>query len=169
MNERRNSSVNSTRKPSGPRRLGDLAKPILDPALRRQGFAQHEIVTRWRDIVGALLAATSVPEHLRFPSGTRRGGTLYVRVDSSFALEFQHLSTQVLERINTYYGYGAVEKLVIKQGPLPFVFRKKADSPKTLTTFEEADLKDALAALKPGPVRDSLARLGRRVLATRPT
>ncbi|MDA0338546.1 MAG: DUF721 domain-containing protein, partial [Proteobacteria bacterium] len=90
-------------------------------------------------------------------------------VDSSFALEFQHLSTQVLERINTYYGYGAVEKLVIKQGPLPFVIKEKTDSPETLTMSEEADLKDTLAALKPGPVRDSLARLGRRVLAIRPT
>jgi hypothetical protein len=149
----------------GPRRFGELARPLLSPALRKQGFAQNEIVTRWRDVVGPLLAARSMPERLRFPQGERSGGTLFIRVESSFALEFQHLTPQILERVNTFYGYRAVAKLVMKQGPIPRPAAKAAKPEKPLGPDEAAGLDHSLAGLRPGPVKDALARLGRRLLA----
>lgn len=149
----------------GPRRFGDLARPLLSPALRRQGFAQHEIVTRWREIVGALLASRSMPERLKFPQGERLDGTLFIRVESSFALEFQHLTPQILDRVNTYYGYRAVAKLVMKQGPLPRPPPRRADPGRSLGEAGEAELRGSLEGLKPGPVKDALNRLGRRLLA----
>ena len=49
-----------------------------------------------------------------------RGGTLHVRVGSgALALELQHLEPVVIERINTYFGYRAVERLKLVHGPLP--------------------------------------------------
>ena len=36
--------------------IGLECPPLLSPALRKQGFAQNEIVTRWREVVGPLLA-----------------------------------------------------------------------------------------------------------------
>ncbi|MFN3232431.1 MAG: DUF721 domain-containing protein [Alphaproteobacteria bacterium] len=154
-----------TKKRGGTRRLGDLARPLLTPAFRRQGFAQQEIVTRWREIVGPLLGKRSVPERLNFPRSQRRGGTLSVLVESAFALEFQHLTPQVLDRVNTYYGYAAVEKLVIRQGPLPRERRTAAKPETELSEKAAAELQADLADMKPGPARDSLARLGKRLLA----
>lgn len=150
---------------SGPRSYGDVARKLLTPALRRQGFAQHEIVTRWQTIVGPLLAAKSVPERLRFPANERRGGTLFVRVESAFALEFQHLTPQILERVNSYYGYTAVEKVVIRQGVLPTTVNRIPDSAPHMTQAAEKDLHDMLDGVPPGPLRDSLTRLGLHVLA----
>ena len=151
----------------GPRRFGELARPLLSPALRRQGFAQNEIVTRWQDVVGPLLASRSLPERLRFPQGERLDGTLFIRVESSFALEFQHLTPQILERVNAFYGYRAVAKLVMKQGPVPRppASRREAEAP--LDAETQAGLDHSLDGLKPGPVKDALARLGRRLLAER--
>jgi hypothetical protein len=149
----------------GPRRFGDLAKPLLSPALRRQGFAQQEIVTRWRDVVGPLLAARSMPERLRFPQGERADGTLFIRVESSFALEFQHLTPQILDRVNTFYGYRAVARLVMKQGPIPRPPPPRGGTAKPLDAAAETGLRDSLEALKPGPLKDALGRLGRRLLA----
>ena len=149
----------------GPRRFGDLARPLLSPALRKQGFAQNEIVTRWREVVGPLLASRSMPERLRFPQGERIDGTLFIRVESSFALEFQHLTPQILERVNRFYGYRAVVKLVMKQGPIPRPAVRPAAAEKPLAGEAEAGLERSLEGLKPGPLKDALNRLGRRVLA----
>ncbi|MGE0666660.1 MAG: DUF721 domain-containing protein [Sphingomonadales bacterium] len=149
----------------GPRRFGELARPLLSPALRRQGFAQNEIVTRWRDVVGPLLAARSMPERLRFPQGERIDGTLFIRVESSFALEFQHLTPQILERVNTFYGYRAVARMVMKQGPVPRPAATRSEAEPGLDAETEAGLGRSLDGLKPGPVKDALARLGRRLLA----
>lgn len=149
----------------GPRRFGDLARPLLSPALRKQGFAQNEIVTRWREVVGALLASRSMPERLRFPQGERIDGTLFIRVESSFALEFQHLTPQILERVNTFYGYRAVAKLVMKQGPIPRPAARPAAAEKPLPAETQAGLESSLEGMKPGPLKDALNRLGRRLLA----
>ena len=149
----------------GPRRFGDLARPLLSPALRKQGFAQNEIVTRWREVVGALLASRSMPERLRFPQGERIDGTLFIRVESSFALEFQHLTPQILERVNTFYGYRAVAKLVMKQGPIPRPAVRPAAADKPLPAEAHAGLEHSLEGLKSGPLKDALNRLGRRLLA----
>lgn len=157
--------MTAKRTSTGTRRFGELARPLLTPALRRQGFAQHEIVTRWRDIVGALLASRSLPEKLQFPSAERTGGALFIRVESSFALEFQHLTPQILDRVNTYYGYRAVTKLILKQGPIPRPAPLRRQPPAPLSPEVERDLNESLDALKPGPMRDALARLGRKVLA----
>lgn len=149
----------------GPRRFGDLARPLLSPALRKQGFAQNEIVTRWREVVGPLLASRSMPERLRFPQGERIDGALFIRVESSFALEFQHLTPQILERVNTFYGYRAVAKLVMKQGPIPRPAARASASDKPLPAEVQAGLENSLEGMKPGPLKDALNRLGRRLLA----
>ncbi|MEN3974430.1 DciA family protein [Emcibacter sp. SYSU 3D8] len=149
----------------GPRRFGDLARPLLSPALRKQGFAQNEIVTRWRDVVGALLASRSMPERLRFPQGERIDGVLFIRVESSFALEFQHLTPQILEKVNTFYGYRAVAKLVMKQGPIPRAAPRPSVTVAALPAETEAGLARSLDTLKPGPLKEALGRLGRRILA----
>lgn len=90
--------------------LGRLTRDLC----ASQGFAQAEIITRWRGIVGPLLAAHSLPEKLSFPKG-QDSGTLYVYADSAFALELQHLSPQVTERINGYFGFPAVSRIAIRQ------------------------------------------------------
>ncbi|MDX1580648.1 MAG: DUF721 domain-containing protein, partial [Alphaproteobacteria bacterium] len=93
------------RRHSGPRPLASLTRRMTEPAFRRQGFAQQDIVTRWAQIVGPALGETSLPEKLNFPPGKRRGGTLIVRVEGGMALELQHLAPQVIERVNSYFGY----------------------------------------------------------------
>ncbi|MEL6289347.1 MAG: DciA family protein, partial [Pseudomonadota bacterium] len=45
-------------------------------------------------------------------------GTLVLRVDGPLALELQHRSAQLIERINRYFGYRAIAALRILQAPL---------------------------------------------------
>ncbi|MGE0718783.1 MAG: DUF721 domain-containing protein [Alphaproteobacteria bacterium] len=85
----------------------------------RYGFAVAAIVTEWRAIVGTPLADHTLPERLVFPTGARREGTLYLRVESAWALEIQHLSHRIVERINGHFGFRAVARLTLRHGPVP--------------------------------------------------
>lgn len=78
-----------------------------------------EIVTKWPKIVGPEFAETVMPLTLKFPAGKRFGATLEVRTHSAFAPLLQQSGQQILNKINIYFGYGAVEKMIIKQGPMP--------------------------------------------------
>lgn len=99
-------------------RLSNLLPKEARRVFRQFGFAESAIITRWHEVVGAELARYSMPLTLKFPRGKRVGGTLHIRVDGPIATELQHLEPILVEKINTFYGYGAVQKVAISQGPI---------------------------------------------------
>ena len=113
---------------------------ILKPALKKRGFPAMALIAQWPEIAGDALAAHAVPERVSWPrraqthipesedpavdrtaarSRTRGdGATLRLRVDPVMALEVEYQKAQILERINTFFGYQAVTSLKIVQGPV---------------------------------------------------
>lgn len=101
--------------------LRSVAAPVSKvarPMLKRRGLAGGRIVAEWKQIVGDALAACSCPEKLS-PARGEHDGVLRIRVDGPLAIELQHLEPQIIERINGYFGYRAVGRLVMVRGPLP--------------------------------------------------
>ncbi len=100
----------------GMRTLGNSVTRISSSAMRRRGFAEAAILTNWDTIVGQQLADHSQPSRIVFPRGERAGGTLHLRISSAFAPDIQHLSPQIVERINGHFGYAAIARLELHQG-----------------------------------------------------
>ena len=92
---------------------------VGDAAFRRFGFVQGAVVSRWKEIVGERYAKVSVPESIRFPSGRKSGGVLTLLVDGAHAPLLQHIAPMVMERVNRFFGYEAVNRIVFRQGRLP--------------------------------------------------
>jgi hypothetical protein len=92
---------------------------IAKPLFRRRGFAEGAIITDWPAIVGAHLSSIVTPERLAFERDRRDHGTLMVRVAPAFGPEVQHLSPQIIERVNVHFGYPAVAQLRILPGVMP--------------------------------------------------
>ncbi|QPC42112.1 DUF721 domain-containing protein [Kaustia mangrovi] len=144
----------------------------------RYGFAYAEILSQWPAIVGEELAAISQPERLRWPrlspleaedSKARRqrkyGGTLVIRVTHGRALEVQHDTPRIMERINSYYGYAAIAELKVIQGPLARRGDRGAHppAPPTLDAPEERALRREISDIEDDGLRKALHRLGRGV------
>lgn len=153
----------SPERSGGVRPLAALLPKIARTALGHRGFAENGIITDWPAIVGPTLAARSTPVKLAFPPGRRQEATLVVRVGGSLALELQHLEPLVVERLNSYFGYRAVARLKILQGPLPASPGAPEEEPPPLDAAEEIELEQELAAVADERVREALARLGRAV------
>jgi hypothetical protein len=143
-----------------PRPLSDLLHKTLKDAFAKQGFASTELVTRWTEIVGAEIAAHSEPEKIQWPrpvgGKTPEPGTLVLRVEGPTAIEIQHLSGVVLERVNRFFGWQAVGSLRLRQAPVRRTAPKRHPAPDleatarvaaTLSDIQDADLRDALARL----------------------
>ena len=101
------------------RAAGELVGDIGGTAFRRFGFVQGALVSRWKEIVGDHYALVSQPESIRFPAGARAGGTLTLLVEGAHAPLMQHLGPMVMERVNRFFGYEAVARIVFRQGRLP--------------------------------------------------
>jgi hypothetical protein len=146
---------------SYPRPLKDLLHNTLTDAFAKQGFASTELVTRWSEIVGAEIATHSEPEKIQWSrphdGQTPEPGTLVLRVEGPTAIEIQHLSGVVLERVNRFFGWQAVGSLRLRQAPLGRKVPKPHPSPDPDAT---ALMAASLTDIKDENLRDALARLG---------
>ena len=97
-----------------------LAVAAADKVLRKRGFAQATLIRAWPTIVGETFARVSIPEKISYPPHRRSGGVLHLRVERGAALEIQHQEPRLIERINATFGYAAISRITIRQGPLPY-------------------------------------------------
>ena len=101
-----------------PASLGRLIPGIVAEAYRRRGFTEPALLTGWRAIVGDETAERAVPMKIAFPRGSRTAGTLHIRVEGAYATELQHNASRIIERLNGFYGYAAIARLALHQGPV---------------------------------------------------
>ena len=101
------------------RSAGDILGKVGGVAFKRFGFIQSAVVSRWGEIVGERYAKVSSPESIRFPAGRKSGGVLTLLVEGAHAPLMQHLSPLIIERVNRFFGYEAVNRLVFRQGRPP--------------------------------------------------
>src|SRR5215510_8519193 len=134
--------------------------------LGRHGLAEGGLVADWASIVGATIAGCSLPLRLSFTGGERRDGTLHVRVAGALALELQHLEPQVLERINGYFGYRAVGRLKIHQGPVPAPPAPRLPPAPPPTAEADAEIGGLLSTVEDDGLREALRGLGHSLRST---
>ncbi|HEX8654779.1 MAG TPA: DciA family protein, partial [Allosphingosinicella sp.] len=98
------------------RAVSDMLPAAGGAAFRRFGFVQSSIVSRWSEIVGERYDRVSSPESIRFPHGTRSKGVLTLVVEGAHGPMMQHVAPVIIERVNRFFGYPAVERVTFRQG-----------------------------------------------------
>jgi hypothetical protein len=114
---------------SFPRPLSDLLHRTISERFAQQGFASTELITRWSDIAGDEIAAHSQPIKITWPRQADENdpepATLVLRVEGPMALEIQHQSAVILERVNRFFGWQAIGRLALRQAPLRHAEKRK--------------------------------------------
>jgi hypothetical protein len=153
---------------SAARPIGAFSAQALDATARARGFATAALLADWPAIVGTELAQFTMPDRVVWPrhrdddgeparrQGRREeGAVLILRVDGPRAIEVQHRSRQILERVNGHFGYRAVAEMRILQAP---VARKPAAAPSVPEAIEPGALPPS-ASIEDRGLRDALKRL----------
>ena len=158
--------------------VGSFVPTLTKKAFEKFGFSTATLITDWPRIAGAELAAYTIPDRLKWPRGVeanvvedeegeRRGATLILRVDPARALDVEYRARQIMDRINAYFGYRAIETIRLVQAPVEAKPRQNASTP----TLQSGSLSPASAAPAPAddPLVAALARLERGILRDRNT
>ena len=154
-------------------RLDKHFEKLTKASFARYGFAYGELLARWPEIVGEGLARHSQPERIKWPRGAgetaqKLGGTLVIRAEPGRGLDLQYQSHQIIERINQFYGYGAVTSVKIMQGHVNTTkhLKNKANS---LNVETERTLAAQLEPIADDKLKQALQRLGAGALANKPS
>jgi hypothetical protein len=151
-------------------KLADLVGAALAPAMSRHGFATSELIARWAEIAGPRFSGVTRPLRVTWPrrpeeapEGPPARGTLVVLCEGAHALDLQHEAPVLLERINVLYGWRAVERLAIRQGP---VAARRAERPAGDAPVAPAGMQERLRAVADDELRRALGRLGGHVASS---
>ena len=142
--------------------LSVLLSDVFSDAYAKQGFAARELVTRWAEIAGPEVAAHSEPLKMQWPRPVegqpQEPATLVLRVEGPMALEIQHSSDVILQRVNRFLGWSAVGRLALRQAPLSR--RDRPRRPRPPEAKEVAEVEKTLSSVEDEELRAALARLG---------
>jgi hypothetical protein len=144
---------NDKRHVYGPRPVGALVPAVVRPAFRKRSPATAQILADWQAIVGPAIAAVTTPRKLF-------GGTLSIACSGPMAVELQHLSEQLIGRINGHLGHVTVTRLRFSQDLPQPVATPPRPHPQATAAFT-----NVVADLPMGGLREALEALGRAVLA----
>ena len=162
MNRKTNRN-NSRRTNYGLMTVGKTIPKITERAMAKRGFMQSRLITEWPMIVGERISEQTVPQKLVFARGYRKDAILHLRVASGFALELQHIAPQVVERINSFFGYSAISTLKYLQGPISTKAQHRRIVSTRLSVREERLLESDLLAINDPGLHRALLKLGRSV------
>lgn len=155
----------------------DLTKKVF----QKHGFSSVAIVADWNTIVGKQLATKCQPEKLSWPrraqtefgddpaaTGTPASATLILRVDPAYALEIEYATGHVIDRINAYFGYRAVQSMKVIQAPLQSASHASPNlqraRKRSVCPDIAADCDNAIANLDDEALKTALMRLRQNVL-----
>lgn len=149
--------------------LADMTSQIVDPILRRRAGLNIQLLESWPEIVGADIAETSRPLRIIWPhrsagDDTFEPATLVIACEGFCAIRLQHESSEVIQRVNTFFGFAAIARLKIEQKPVRF----DRPQPKQILSIDEEQknqLEHIVADIQDEPLRQALFGLGKGIWA----
>lgn len=154
----------------GFRNVGGLAQRLTGSLAKGRGGSIARLRADWTAIVGEELARRTRPEALvtgRSARGSAGGSAklLRLRVAGASALEVQHMSGQLVERVNAYAGHRLIDDIRLVQGAIaatPAAPPLPKPGPDVVRRVE-----GQVAQVEDADLRQALARLGTRIAASR--
>jgi hypothetical protein len=145
-------------------RLDKHFKLLTRAVYEKHGFAYGEVLAQWDAIVGEKLAEHTQPLRIKWPrqanSAQRYGGVLWVQALPGYGLELQYEAPRLVERLNGYFGYGAISAVKIVQGKFVKKTPQRRSGPVRLPLEEAARIEERLAGIADQGLKDALVRLG---------
>lgn len=151
-------------------RTGDALGKALDPALKRRGFASHDLIANWTAIAPTPYDTIAAPDRLVWPRRDRpdpEGAVLYVRCREGHALALTHEAPAIAAAINRYFGYLLVSGVRLSPNPYREPERSQPPPLPDLAPEKAARLARAVSQVENADLRAALERLGRAVMAKR--
>ena len=152
-----------------PVKISESLKKINQNVLYKFGKLDYIIHTKWPEIVGIFFIQHSEPQKIiTIPvSSNKNGETIYekylhVNVTPAAAVEFQHFQNKIIEKINSFFGYKAINGIKIHQK----LINKNKYSPKknllknVSMEQKKIEIKNTIEEINDKKLEESLINLG---------
>ena len=161
--------INKEHSGQGLKSISNQMEEIVQKLIGKHGFLEIDILKNWSLIVGSDLAQYTFPEKIDFKKQEREKGTLFLFVSNgAFALEVQHKTPLILEKINTYFGYKALSQIKIIQNESFFLSHTERisddkDEKKLVSKTKQTYIENMLKDIENPELKDCLKKIAQSV------
>ena len=97
----------------GLRPLANTLPQQVKKILKKNGFNLNSIVDNWTKIVGCEISNSSYPLNIK-TQGIPKEETLILNVIRGKEIDIEYNKKNIIDKINSYYGYSYIEKIELK-------------------------------------------------------
>ena len=154
-----------------PIKLADSLQGFNKNLVNKIGKVDYIIYSNWAEIVGKFFVKYSKPEKISTMPQTsenhdydQKKRILHVNVYSGIVVEFQHFQNKILEKINSFFGYQAIQQIKINQNffqkNLYANIKENSNLKKNLSNQKIIEIKDTIQKINDKELEKSLLNLG---------
>ena len=146
--------------------ISEIANGVLDPVLAKRAGINTMLLGMWDEIAGPDFAECTRPEKIKWPRRTGDDtfvpGTLTIACEGARALFLVHSQDQLIQRLNSVFGFPAIDRIKIVQKPVTDG-RPRARPVRELPPHRQKRLADLVSGIENDKLREALSRLGKGV------
>ncbi|MDM9626708.1 DUF721 domain-containing protein [Rhizobium sp. S152] len=152
----------------GEKQISELANGLIDPVLAKRAGINTALLGSWDEIAGEDFADCTRPEKIAWArgggdDGSFRPGVLTIACEGARALFLTHAQGELIQRINSFFGFSAVHQIRIVQKPVSQAF-KRSRTPPPLKGEAARRLEGMMEGIDNEKLREAVKRLGTAVL-----
>jgi hypothetical protein len=106
----------------GLRPLQSLLSENVKKILKKDGFVYFEIIKNWKNIVGEKMFKDVSPVKIK---KINNENILSINVNKNVMIEIEYSRDQIIEKINGYLGFNAIQKIQINSIDASFKIKKR--------------------------------------------
>ena len=169
----------NTKAKQSPRRgivqISEVANGLIDPVLAKRAGINTMLLGSWDEIAGTQFADCTRPERISWPrrasemageGGGYQPGVLTIACEGARALFLSHQQGEIIQRINGFFGFPAINQVRIVQKPVAAQVRHRP-KPRPLTGEAARHLDHLVEGIEGDALKTALKRLGTAVLGRR--
>lgn len=150
--------------------LSDLLPDLLNPMLQKRAGLTTALIGAWPEIAGSRIGQACIPSKISWSRANPTDdpfapATLFIIADPSVALALQHETKGIIARVNSFFGYPAIDRIKISQGSISKSNLSAVKKSPDKTHQQEAEI--LVSEVTNDALREALAKLGANVLASR--
>ena len=103
------------RKQSYFKKIGNTLPRIVDKNIKEKNFIEISLIKKWREIIGDNIAKFSWPTKIIFSNIKNSNGIIFLKTKRGRSMEIEFKNEEIIEKLNQYFGYKAINKISIVQ------------------------------------------------------
>ena len=144
------------RKQSYFKKVGKSLPKIIDKNIKERNFVEITLIKQWKEIMGQDIAKYCWPIKIIFSDIKNSNGIIFLKTKRGRSMEIEFKNDEIIEKLNQYFGYKAINKIsVVQDFNIKDSYKKKKiikkkiknNHSKVINKIKKSELKIALQNL----------------------